>query len=61
LILTAIEERVAEKNKANTERIYISNTVSADKVFAWRILVSFIIPRPIYLARELRKVFCCIV
>jgi hypothetical protein len=61
LILTAIEERVRERNKVNAERIRVGNTVSAARVFDRNSVVSLLILGELRLTGEQRRVFCRVV
>ena len=58
LILTAIEERVAQRNKINADKMRVGNTISADQVFDRGAIVSLLIPKPMRLGGEQRRVFC---
>jgi len=60
LILTALEERVAQRNQINADRMRRGNTL-ATKVFARDSIVSLVIPLNIRLSGELRRVFCRVV
>jgi hypothetical protein len=61
LILTAIKERVRERNKVNVERIRVGNTVSTARVFDRNLVVSLLILGELRLTREQRRVFCQVV
>ena len=60
LILTALEERVAQRNQINADRMRRGNTL-ATKVFARDSIVSLVIPLNIRLSGERRRVFCRVV
>ena len=61
LILTAIEERVAQRNKINADRMRVGSVVLAKDIFARDSMVSLAIPLNIRLSGELRRVLCRVV
>jgi hypothetical protein len=61
LILNAIEQKVKARNTVNAARMASANTIPVDEVFERNSMVSLLIPIPLRLAGELRRVFCRVV
>ena len=59
--MSAIEERVKERNQRNTERIRAGNAIPTAKVFDRDSIVSLLIPSEYRLPGEVRRVFCQVV
>jgi hypothetical protein len=61
LILTVIKERVTARNLMNHKRIRLGNIVPPSEIFDRGAIVSLLIPKPIRLASEPRRIFCRVI
>jgi hypothetical protein len=61
LILTAIEERVAQRNKINADKMRKGGAILASEVFARNAIVSLLIPKEMRLIGEMRRIFCRVI
>jgi hypothetical protein len=61
LILTAIKERVAARNLVNHKRMRLGNTVPLSEIFDRGAIVLLLIPKPMRLAGEPRRIFCRVI
>ena len=60
-IRTAIEERVAARNLINAARMAGGSAITADQIYARGAIVSLLIPKPLRLAGELRRVYARVI
>ena len=61
MIRSTIKERVTARNAINAARMARGNAISADQIFARGAIVSFLIPKAIRLAGELRRIYTRVV